>query len=103
MNNKLKTFSNLFEGKKIRSIWNSDIGDYYFSVIDVIAALTDSKNPNDYWYKLKIRMTDEEKSEVSIKCWQLKLQSKDGKYRNTDPIDTKGILWLIKSVPSSKT
>lgn len=75
MNNKLKTFSNLFEGKEIRSIWNSDIGDYYFSVIDVIAALTDSKNSNDYWYKLKIRMTDEEKSEVSTKCRQLKLQS----------------------------
>lgn len=102
MNNKLKTFSNLFEGKEIRSIWNSDIGDYYFSVIDVIAALTDSKNPNDYWYKLKIRMTDEEKSEVSTKCRQLKLQSKDGKYRNTDTLDTKGILRLIESVPSPK-
>lgn len=102
MNNKLKTFSNLFEGKEIRSIWNGDIGDYYFSVIDVIAALTDSKNPNDYWYKLKIRMTDEEKSEVSTKCRQLKLQSKDGKYRNTDTLDTKGILRLIESVPSPK-
>ena len=102
MNNKLKTFSNLFEGKEIRSIWNSDIGDYYFSVIDVIAALTDSKNPNDYWYKLKIRMTVEEKSEVSTKCRQLKLQSKDVKYRNTDTLDTKGILRLIESVPSPK-
>ena len=102
MNNKLKTFSNLFEGKEIRSIWNSDIGDYYFSVIDVIAALTESKNPNDYWYKLKIRMTDEEKSEVSTKCRQLKLQSKDGKYRNTDTLDAKGILRLIESVPSPK-
>lgn len=102
MNNKLKTFSNLFEGKEIRSIWNSDIGDYYFSVIDVIAALTDSKNPRNYWNMLKIRMQDDEHSELYTKCVQLKLQSKDGKYRNTDTLDTKGILRLIESVPSPK-
>ncbi|MDD5888592.1 MAG: Bro-N domain-containing protein [bacterium] len=102
MNNKLETISNLFEGKEIRSHWNSEEEEYYFSVVDVINALTDSKNPNDYWYRLKTRMSNEEKSEVSTKCRQLKLKSKDGKYRETDVLDTKGILRLIESVPSPK-
>ena len=101
-NNKLDTISNLFEGKEIRSIWDSDKGDYYFSVVDVISALTDSKDAKDYWYKLKIRMTEEEKSELSTKCRQLKMKAKDGKLRETDTLDTKGILRLIESVPSSK-
>ena len=102
MDNKLETISNLFEGKEIRSHWNSEEEEYYFSVVDVINALTDSKNPNDYWYRLKTRMSNEEKSEVSTKCRQLKLKSKDGKYRETDVLDTKGILRLIESVPSPK-
>lgn len=99
---KLETITNLFEGKEIRSQWNNDEEEYYFSVVDVINALTDSKNPNDYWYRLKTRMSDEEKSEISTKCRQLKLKSKDGKYRETDVLDTKGILRLIESVPSPK-
>ena len=103
MNNKLEMISNLFEGKEIRSIWDSDKEDYYFSVVDVIEALTDSINPRDYWYKLKIRMTEEEKSELSTKCRQLKLKSpKDGKRYLTDTLDTEGILRLIESVPSPK-
>ena len=64
---KLDTIKNIFDGYEIRSIWDSEKEDYYFSVVDVIYALTDSINPRDYWYKLKIRMTDEEKSEVSTK------------------------------------
>lgn len=100
--NKLETITNLFESSEIRSIWDSEKEEYYFSVIDVISALTESKNPNDYWYRLKIRMTDEEKSELSTKCRQLKLKSKDGKLRETDTLDTKGILRLIESVPSPK-
>jgi hypothetical protein len=100
--NKLETISNLFEGNEIRSIWDSEKEDYYFSVVDVIYTLTNSKNPNDYWYRLKTRMTLEEKSELSTKCRQLKLKSKDGKYRQTDTLDTKGILRLIESVPSPK-
>ena len=100
---KLKTISNLFEGSEIRSIWDSEKEDYYFSVVDVIGALTDSVNPRDYWYKLKIRMTEEEKSELSTKCRQLKMRStKDGKMYATDTLDTKGILRLIESVPSPK-
>lgn len=65
--------------REIRSIWDAEKEEYYFSVVDVIKALTDSNNPNDYWYRLKKRMTDEEKSEISTKCRQLKLKSKDGK------------------------
>lgn len=101
-NNKLETISNLFEEKEIRSVWDSEKEEYYFSVVDVIGALTDSKNPNDYWYRLKKRMTEEEKSELSTKCRQLKLQSNDGKFYLTDTLDTEGILRLIESVPSSK-
>ena len=99
----LNTISNLFEGKEIRSIWDVEKEDYYFSVVDVINALTESKDPNDYWYTLKKRMTDEEKSEISTKCRQLKMKSKkDGKNYPTDTLDTKGILRLIESVPSPK-
>jgi len=101
-NNKLDTISNLFKDKEIRSIWDSKKEDYYFSVVDVIAALTDSKDSKDYWYRLKIRMTEEEKSELSTKCRQLKMKAKDGKFRETDTLDTKGILRLIESVPSPK-
>lgn len=101
-NNKLETISNLFEGKETRSVWDAEKEEYFFSVVDVIKVLTDSKNPNDYWYRLKKRMTDEEKSEISTKCRQLKLKSKDGKSYATDTLDTQGILRLIESVPSSK-
>ena len=100
--NKLETISNLFEGSEIRSIWDSEKEDYYFSVVDVIKALTDSTNARDYWYKLKTRMTDEEKSEVSTNYRQLKMKAQDGKLRVTDTLDTKGILRLIESVPSPK-
>ena len=100
---KLETISNLFEGKEIRSIWDSEKEDYYFSVVDVIFALTDSINPRNYWNMLKKRMDEEEQSELSTKCVQLKMKSKkDGKNYFTDTLDTKGILRLIESVPSPK-
>ena len=100
--NKLETISNLFEGKEIRSIWDSEKEEYYFSVVDVISALTDSSNPRNYWNMLKSRLNKEEQSELSTKCVQLKLQAKDGKLRSTDALDTKGILRLIESIPSHK-
>jgi len=102
MNNKLDTILNIFEGKEIRSIWNGEEEEYYFSVVDVIDALTDSNNPRNYWNMLKKRMSEEEKSELSTKCVQLKIKAKDGKLRKTDTLDTKGILRLIESVPSPK-
>ena len=60
-NNKLDTITNLFEGKEIRSIWDSEKEEYFFSVIDIISALTESNNPRNYWNTLKRRMTEEEK------------------------------------------
>ena len=101
-NNKLETITDLFEGAQIRSVWDNNKEDYYFSVVDVISALTGSSNPRDYWFKLKIRMTEEEKSELSTKCRRLKMKAQDGKFRETDTLDTKGILRLIESVPSPK-
>ena len=102
MNHKLETLTNLFEGKEIRSIWDSEKEEYYFSVVDVINAIAEPKNPRDYWYQLKKRLSDEEKSEVSTNCRQLKMKAQDGKMRETDTLDTTGILRLIESVPSSK-
>ena len=101
-NHKLEIISNLFEGKEIRSVWDAEKEEYYFSVVDVIGVLTESKDSKDYWYRLKKRMTEEEKSEISTKCRQLKLKSKDGKKYSTDTLDTKGILRLIESIPSPK-
>ena len=101
MINKLNTISNLFEDKEIRSIWNAEKEDYYFSVVDVISALTDSKNSRNYWNMLKSRMSDEG-SQVYTNCVQLKMKATDGKMRNTDVLDTEGILRLIESVPSPK-
>ena len=100
-NNKLDTISNLFEGKEIRSIWDSTKEDYYFSVTDVISALTDSKIPKRYWSDLKRKLI-EEGSQLYENIVQLKMKAKDGKLRETDTLDTKGILRLIESVPSSK-
>ena len=103
MNNKLETISNLFEGKEIRSIWDSEKEDYYFSVIDVIKALTDSNNPRNYWNMLKKRMKDDEGSQLYTNCVQLKMKSNaDGKSYLTDTLDTDGIFRLIESVPSPK-
>ena len=100
--NKLETITNLFEDKEIRSIWDSEKEEYYFSVIDVISVLTDSNNPRNYWNMLKSRL-DDEGSELYTNCVQLKLQSKkDGKKYLTDTLDTKGIFRLIESVPSPK-
>ena len=82
-NNKLDTITNLFEGKEIRSIWDSEKEEYFFSVIDIISALTESNNPRNYWNTLKRRMSP-----------------KDGKKYLTDTLDTKGILRLIESIPS---
>ena len=94
--------SNLFEGKEIRSIWDSNKEDYYFSVVDVIEVLTDSTNPRNYWNMLKVRLSEEEKSQLSTKCVRLKFKAKDGKMRLTDTLDTEGIFRLIESIPSPK-
>lgn len=99
--NKLSTISNLFEGKEIRSIWDGEKGDYYFSVVDVIGALTGSSNPRKYWYVLKTRLK-KEGSEVTTNCSQLKMLATDGKIRLRDAMVTKDIFRLIESIPSPK-
>lgn len=101
MNNKLETLTNLFEGKEIRSIWDSDKEEYYFSVVDVINALAEPKEPRKYWNDLKVKLKNEG-SELSEKIGQLKMKAKDGKMRETDTLDTEGIFRLIESVPSPK-
>ncbi len=98
---KLETISNLFDGNTIRSIWNSEKGDYYFSVVDVIGALTNPQNARKYWSVLKLRLK-KEGSEVTTNCSQLKMLAPDGKMRLRDAMTTKGILRLIESVPSPK-
>ena len=101
MNNKVETILNLFEGKEIRSIWDSEKEDYFFSVIDVIEVLTDSNIPKRYWTDLKRKLVNEG-SEVYEKIVRLKLKAPDGKMRETDTLDTKGIFRLIESIPSPK-
>lgn len=90
----------IFEEKEIRRKWYNE--DWYFSVVDVVFALTDSKDPKDYWYRLKTRVNEESKIELSTICRRLKLLAKDGKKRETDCANTKGILRIIQSIPSPK-
>lgn len=90
----------VFKGKEIRKTLFQ--GEWWFSVVDVIEALTDSVNPNDYWYKMKIRIKEEDGFEPSTICRQLKLKAFDGKMRETDCADTEGIFRLIQSIPSPK-
>ena len=100
--NKMETISNLFEGSEIRSIWDSEKEDYYFSVVDVIASLTNANIPRNYWSDLK-RKLKQEGSQLHENIVQLKMKSqKDGKNYLTDALDTKGILRLIEAVPSPK-
>ena len=99
--NKLKLISNLFEDKPIRSVWDPDKEDYYFSVVDVVEVLTDSPMPRRYWSDLK-RTLSLEGSQLYEKIVQLKLKAQDGKMRLTDVLDTEGILRLIESIPSPK-
>ena len=102
MENKKVTISNLFEGHEIRSIWDSEKEDYYFSVVDVIGALAEPKDASDYWTTLKKRLIKDEGSELPTICRKLKMRAQDGKLRETDTLDTEGIFRLIESVPSPK-
>ena len=101
MNDKLTTITNLFEGKEIRSIWNSEVDDYYFSVVDVINALAEPKDARRYWSSLKSRLK-KEGSEVTTNCSQLKMLAPDGKMRFRDAMKTNDIFRLVESIPSKK-
>ena len=90
----------IFENKKIRKIWHEE--DWWFSVVDVVGALTDSDKPRDYWYRLKERELIHFDIELSTNCRQLKLQSSDGKFYETDCANLEGIFRIIQSIPSPK-
>ncbi len=92
----------LFESKKIRSIWNEEEQKWFFAVVDVIEALTDSDKPRDYWYRLKKREKDSSGIELSTFCRQLKIESTDGKKYLTECSDVEGLLRIIQSIPSPK-
>ena len=103
MGNKLDVVTNLFENTSIRSIWDNTKEEYYFSVIDVIMALTnnDYQKSRNYWKWLKNKLNNEG-SELVSKTNLLKMKAQDGKFRETDTLDTKGIFRLVESIPSPK-
>ena len=91
----------LYENKKIRSTWDDEKEEWYFSVVDVVGVLTDSEEPAAYWRKLKQRLK-EEGSQTVTNCHGLKMKAKDGKMRTTDVADMQGIFRIIQSIPSPK-
>jgi hypothetical protein len=91
----------LFENKHIRTVWDEEKQEWYFSVVDICEVLAESTNPRKYWQKLKERL-NAEGDETATKCRQLKMLAEDGKMRQTDVADTKGILRIIQSIPSPK-
>ena len=91
----------LFQEQKVRTHWDDDKDKWYFSIVDVIAILTESKNPKRYWSDLKIKLA-EDGSELSENIGQLKMTAEDGKMRMTDVADTEQLLRLIQSIPSPK-
>ena len=92
----------LFESKQIRSVWNVEDQKWYFSVVDVVEVLTDSTNPRDYWFKMKIRVKTEDGLELSTICRQFKMKATDDKMRETDVADSKTLLRIIQSIPSPR-
>ena len=92
----------LFEDRQVRSQWDEKEQQWYFSIIDVVEVLTNSSNPRDYWFKMKVRIKTEDGLELSTICRQLKLKATDGKMRETDVADVPTLLRIIQSIPSPK-
>lgn len=97
MDNEIK----LFEGRQIRSAWDNEKEEWYFSIVDILGVLTESDNPRKYWSVLKTRLKNEG-NELATNCSQLKMEAADGKMRETDVADMQGIFRIIQSVPSPK-
>ena len=97
----METKLKLFNEKTVRTVWNTDEEEWYFSVVDVVAILTDSADPTAYWRKLKQRLKAEG-NETVTNCHGLKMRAADGKMRMTDVLNTKGVLRLVQSIPSPK-
>ena len=91
----------IFEDKKIRAVWDDKKEEWYFSIVDIIAALTESNNPQTYWRVLKKRLLDEGNQSVT-NCNALKMPAADGKMRLTDVVTTEQLFRLIQSIPSPK-
>ena len=93
----------LFEERKVRTVWDTDSEEWYFSIVDVVSVLTDSdyQTARKYWKVLKGRLA-KEGNETVTNCYQLKLQAYDGKMRLTDVADTEQLFRLIQSIPSPK-
>ncbi len=91
----------LFEDKKVRTVWDSELEKWFLSIIDVVEILTDSPNPRKYWSVLKTRLK-KEGSQLATNCSQLKMQSADGKFYKTDVADIEQLFRLIQSIPSPK-
>lgn len=92
----------VFENKQIRRHYDEKEEIWYFSVIDVVEVLTESTNPRDYWFKMKVRVQSEDGIELSTNCRQLKLKAADGKMRTTDVTSVEGLFRIIQSIPSPK-
>ena len=99
MDNEIK----LFEGNQIRSIWDNEREEWYFSIVDIVGVLTESENPRRYWSDLKRKMKDEEGAvQLYENIVQLKMKATDGKMRSTDVADMQGVFRIIQSIPSPK-
>lgn len=96
-----KSAMKVFDGRKVRTVWDETAGKWYFSIVDTVSILTDSPNPRKYWSVLKNRL-NKEGSELTSNCSQLKMQSVDGKFYLTDVADTEQLFRLIQSIPSPK-
>jgi prophage antirepressor-like protein len=90
----------VFQNKNIRRIWNEE--EWFYSVVDIVEVLTDSSNPRDYWYRVKKRLDEVEKTELSTICRQLKIVASDGKKRSTDCANSEGVFRILQSIPSPK-
>jgi len=97
--NKIHLINNIFNNDTIRTIWDRDKEKYYISVVDIVGVLSESKDKQSYWRKLKQRLR-EEGNETVTKCHALKLKAQDGKYRMTDVVDIEGMFRIIESIPS---
>jgi hypothetical protein len=97
----MKSKIKLFQKQKVRSIWDENSEEWFFSIVDVVRILTESQNPQAYWRKLKQRLK-KEGNETVTNCHALKMVAEDGKMRLTDIAKTKDILRLIQSIPSKK-
>lgn len=96
---KLYLINKIFNDKKVRTVWNKESEKYYVSVVDVVGIISDSKNKQAYWRKLKQRLK-EEGNETVTNCHTLKLKAQDGKYCMTDVTDIEGMFRIIESIPS---